>query len=230
MRYGRIAGNDSINAAIYRCFDVITEADVKAFVKKFAEQPHDQAQVFHTFRELILGAFLASNDLAVRSERLVAGKTPDWSVLDGEDLRCIIELVNFHNAKAMEDEINAQFAAGKAWAGRQVPHVDRLYASVHNKCLVYKDLAESEGVPYAVAVYGDFLANVDRQELEACLYDQETGLFATYPEVSGVLFFNDNFARYRFSYLPNPCARRPFSLPGGVMDLSLWFRASDHPQ
>jgi hypothetical protein len=71
---------------------------------------------------------------------------------------------------------------------------------------------------------------VDRHELEACLYDQEMGLFATYPEVSGVLFFNDNFARYRFSYLPNPHARRPFPLPEGVMDLSLWFRVSDHPQ
>ncbi len=37
MKYGRIAGNVSINAAIYRCFEFITEADAKAFVRKFAE-------------------------------------------------------------------------------------------------------------------------------------------------------------------------------------------------
>ncbi|MGA2705747.1 MAG: hypothetical protein ABSH35_32275 [Isosphaeraceae bacterium] len=224
MKYGRIAGNTSINAAIYHCFDFITEADTGAFARKFAEQPHDQDQVMHTFRELILGAFLASNGLSVRSERPVAGKTPDWCILDGEDLRCIIELVNFHTAKATEDEIKAHFAAGKAWAGWEKPHANRLYSSVHNKCVAYKGVAESEGVPYVVGVYGDFLADVDRQEVEVCLCDQETGLFNSYPEVSGVLFFDDNFARYRFNYLPNPQAKRPLALPEGVMDLSLYFR------
>jgi hypothetical protein len=64
MKYGRIAGNDSINAAIYLCFDLISEADAKAFVRKFAEQLHDQDQPLHTFRELILGAFLAANGLS----------------------------------------------------------------------------------------------------------------------------------------------------------------------
>jgi len=60
MKDGRIAGNDSINAAIYRCFDLISEADAKAYAKKFAEQPHDQDQVKHTLRELIVGTFLIS--------------------------------------------------------------------------------------------------------------------------------------------------------------------------
>jgi hypothetical protein len=224
MKYGRIAANDSINAAIYRCFGFITEADAKAFVRKFAEQPHDQDQVMHTFRELILGAFLGSNGLAVRSERPVAGKTPDWSVVDGEHLRCIIELVNFHNAKTTEDEIKAHFAGGQMWAGWRKPHADRLYSSIYGKCLKYRDIAESEAIPYVIGVYSDFLAGVNREEVEACLYDRETGLFNSYPEVSGVLFFDDNYARYRFSYLPNPHARRPLTLPDGVVDLSLWFR------
>ena len=79
----------------------ITETDAGAFARKFAEQPHDEDQVMHTFRELILGAFLASNRLSVRSEWPVAGKTPDWCILDGEDLSCIIELVNFHNARPL---------------------------------------------------------------------------------------------------------------------------------
>jgi len=224
MKYGRIAGSDSINAAIYRCLGFTTEADARTFARKFAQQPHDQDQVMHTFRELILGAFLASNGLSVRSEWLVAGKTPDWCILDGEDLRCIIELVNFHTAKTTEDEIKAHFATGKVWAGWQKPHADRLYSSVHNKCAAYKAVAESEGVPYVVGVYGDFLADVDWVEVKACLYDQHTGLFNSYPEVSGVLFFDDNSARYRFSYLPNPQAKRPLPMPEGVMDLSMYFR------
>jgi hypothetical protein len=53
------------------------------------------------------------------------------------------------------------------------------------------------------------------------LNDQETGLFASHPEATGVLFFDENSARYRFSDLPNPDARRPLTLPEGVMDFSL---------
>lgn len=221
MKYGRIAGSNAVNAAIYRCFTFITEADAKAFARKFAEQPHDQDQVMHTFRELILGAFLASNGLSVRSEQPVAGKTPDWCILDGEKLRCIIELVNFHPAKATEDELKAHFAAGRMWAGWEQPHANRLYSSLHTKCVAYKAVAESEGVPYGVGLYGHFFADLDRKELEACLYGEETGLFNSYPEVSGVLFFDDNAARYRFSYLPNPQAKRPYALPEGLLDLSL---------
>lgn len=151
----------------------------------------------------------------------MAGKSPDWSILNGEDLRCIIELVNFHNARATEDEIKARFAAGKVWADWQKPHADRLYSSIQNKCAAYKNVAESERVAYVVAVYGHFLADVDREEIEAWLYDRETGLFNYYPEVSGVLFFDDSFSRYRFSYLPNPQAKRPLALPGGAMDFGL---------
>ena len=224
MKYDRIAGNDSINAAIYCCFECLTEADARAFVRKFTDQPHDQDQVMHTFRELILGAFLAANGLAVASERPVAAKTPDWSILDGEDLRCIVELVNFHTARATEDDIKAHFDARKLWSGWQKPHADRLYARIREKCVAYKAIAERESVSYVIGVYGDFLAAVDQEEVEACLHDQEAGLFTSYPDVSGVLFFDDSFARYRFIYLANPQARRPFALPDGVMDLSLWTR------
>ena len=42
--------------------------------------------------------------------------------------------------------------------------------------------------------------------------------------MSGLLFFDDNYARYRFIYLPNHTASRPFALPEGVIDLSYWTR------
>jgi hypothetical protein len=50
MKYGKIADNESINAAIYRCFDFVAEPDAKTYAKKFAKQPHDQDQVKHTLR------------------------------------------------------------------------------------------------------------------------------------------------------------------------------------
>ena len=38
MKYGVLAGNASINEAIYRCFDYISERDQRAFVRKFRAQ------------------------------------------------------------------------------------------------------------------------------------------------------------------------------------------------
>src|SRR5262249_52785108 len=101
------------------------------------------------------------------------------------------------------------------------PHSNRLYDRIQDKCVVYKDTAESEGVPYVIGLYGDFDADVQLEEVQECLYDQETGLFNSYPEVSGVLFFNDNFIIYLFVYLLNHRAKRPYNLPNGIFDLRL---------
>lgn len=118
MSYGQIAGSSRVNAAIYRCFEFIPESDAARFVRKFAEQPHDEDQVMHTFRELILGAFLGSRGLTVQSERPIAGKTPDWSVLCGGELQCVIELTDFHTDQSTEEDMTARFAAQQMWAGR----------------------------------------------------------------------------------------------------------------
>jgi len=59
MEYGQIAGNKSLNEKIYHYFKYISGEDAKKFVNKFSSQ--DEEQVMHTFRELVLGAYLASN-------------------------------------------------------------------------------------------------------------------------------------------------------------------------
>ena len=87
MKYGQIAGSKSVNAAIYRCFEFISETDARSFVKKFATQRHDNDQVMCAFRELILGAFLGSRGLTVESERPIEGKTPDWTIVEGAAAR-----------------------------------------------------------------------------------------------------------------------------------------------
>jgi hypothetical protein len=200
VKYGQIAGSKSVNAAIYRCFEFISEADAKKFVRKFAAHRHDNDQALCTFRELILGAFLGSNGLAVQNERPLGGKTPDWNIVDGADLKCIVELVNFHRAQAF--------------------HPDRLYNTIHGKCAVYDSIISISNIPYVVSLYGHFLADLSREEVEECLHDKETGLFKDYPKVSGLLFFDDNFARYRFTYWPNRNASRAYCLPEGEIDLS----------
>ena len=225
MKYGVISENDSINAAIYRCFEFLSEADAKVFVKRFAEQPHDQAQVMHTLRELILGTFLAVRGLNVASNRKIDGKTPDWSVLENGDLKCIIEVVNFHTTDAAKASAIDANIAGQAWTFMYQPdHTDRMYKSLRAKSSKYRDIVTTHDVPYIPALFAAFDAAVSPDQVQRSLYG-DTGLFRAYPHVSGVLVFNDSRGEYDFEFHPNPNALRPFNLPQGTL-LSSFFRSA----
>lgn len=221
MKYGQIAGNRRINALIYRCFEHIREEDERKFVKKFREQPHDSNEVMHTFRELVLGAYLCSRGFGARYQYVIDEHTPDWSILDEEsELSGIVELTSFHIDKATENEIEEQLRArgvGWAWRDANKDNVDRLYHSLWYKAQVYQDLVRDLGVPYIVAVFGEFRAAIDfEEEVCPCLLDEEFGLFRMYPDVSGVLYFEETSGRYLFRYTHNPNALRVFNLLSGV--------------
>jgi hypothetical protein len=224
MEDGRIVENDSIDAAIRRCFGFLSEADVSAFERKFAAQPHDEDQVTHTFRELVLGAFLASNGLVVQSDRPIKGKAPDWSILENGELKCIVEVANFHASKATRDDIEAQLAkTGFAWV-YQPDHSVRLYPILQAKCTAYTDIVNEHDIPYNIGLFLHFDAAVNPEQVNVCLFDAETGLFNAYPHVSGLLVFDEMAGCYRFNYIANQHAVRPFPLPEGALNLSLTFR------
>jgi hypothetical protein len=205
MRYGRIAGNKSINAAIYRCCEHISEEDARTFARKFREQPHDQNQVMHTFRELILGGFLASSGLNAKYDRSICGKTPDWSILDSDGgLQGFFELVNFHPDRVTEDAITQHWKSQGIWCGWSGSHATRLYSRIRDKASTYKELVEQAKVWYVVALFGEFTADVSVQEVDECLFVDETGIFSLYPHMSGLLFFVENSGRYRFTYHTEP--------------------------
>lgn len=218
MKYGQIAGNSQINTFIYRCFRHICEEDEAKFVKKFREQILDSDEIMHTFRELVLGAYLCSRGFRARYEHPINRRTPDWSILnDDSSLNVIVELTNFHIDRATETEIEEQLRAkGLAcvWRDANRDNVDRLYRSIWHKAQVYRDLVHELKVPYIVAVFGEFRAAVDEEEVRICLFDKEFGLFAMYPEVSGVLYFEEKFGCYLFKYAHNPIAQ--FDLFSGV--------------
>jgi hypothetical protein len=218
MKHGQIAGNRYINAMIYHCFEYICEEDERKFVKKFHEQPADEDQIMHTFRELILGAYLSSNGFNVRYDYTVSTKTPDWCILDETSaIKGTIELTNFHIDRGTENEIEEQLQArgiGWVWPG---PNDDRLYHCIWYKAQVYKALIEEYQVPYVIAVFGEFRAAVDyEEELCPCLLNEEFGLFRLYPEVSGVLYFEENSRGFLFNYVHNPNPLRGINLPCGV--------------
>ena len=218
MKYGQMAGNEAINAMIYRCFEHIREEDARKFVKKFREQPPDGDQIMHTFRELVLGGYLSSHDFEVRHDYPIGAKTPDWCILSQTGtVRCLVELTNFHIDKATENEIEAQLqASGIAWVW--LPEKDdRLYRCIWGKVGVYKALVQEHKVPYVIAVFSEFKAPVDwEEELYPSLVNEESGLFRLYPEISGVLHFEETSRGFLFNYVDNPDSPRRISLPSGL--------------
>jgi hypothetical protein len=216
MTYGQIAGNKSINRTIYRCFEYIPQNDAARFVKKFREQLQDQNQVMHTFRELILGAFLGSQGFKLRYEYTISNRTPDWSIVNQEsNVICVIELINFHIDKQTEDKIKAM-PINNTWVGVLAPNNDRLYDRLLQKIQTYKSVTEDNNLPYVIALFGEFTAAVNSDELKACLFDKKSGLFGLYPALSGILFFEENAGSYIFSYMRNTDATQVINLPGGI--------------
>ena len=218
--YGRISASSRINELIYRCFDYISPQDQHKFVSKFRNQPHDSDQVMHTLRELVLGAYLGSHGFATSHEYPLGNKTPDWCLFDCElSILGIIELMNFNLDAATAQDVESQLdATGLAcvWRDQNTDNVDRLYHSIWQKAQTYRDLAAHFRIAYVVAVFGTFRAALDFEEVTYCLVDEEFGLFREYPVLSGLLYFEEQHAAYRFQYLQNPSALSVLELPGGV--------------
>jgi hypothetical protein len=220
--YGQIAESKRINEAIYDCFDFLDEKEQKKFVKKFKDQPHYGIQVMHTFRELLLGAYLSASSLKVVYDRDIFGKTPDWSLLDeSSKVIAIVEMVYHHLDRDTEDDLLAQREAGKIALG-YFPHSNdpeflRLYSHVQEKVGVYKNIVAGINVPYVVAVFMDFTAVIDVQETKDCLMSGDEPLFKSYPDLSGVLHFEENGGSYYFTFIENPYAIRKIDIPSGYL-------------
>ncbi|MGB6873294.1 MAG: hypothetical protein WBE46_04015 [Dehalococcoidia bacterium] len=223
MKYGQIAGSKKVNYAIYRCFEHLCDKDQQRFVKKFREQPHDSDQIMHTFRELILGAYLSSRGFRVRHEYMVESKTPDWCILDNRSAVVgIVELANFHIDAVTESEMSKQMQTkGIAvyWRDANKNNVERLYYCIWDKMQEYQVLIEKLNVPYIIAICPDSKAATDFEEVLPCLHHNEFGLFQMYQDTSGILYFEENAGQYLFRYEQNPNALRKFDLPGGVLSL-----------
>jgi hypothetical protein len=213
-KYGQIAKNKRVNFAIYKCFENLCEEDQHKFVKKFREQPHESEQIMHTFRELILGAYLSSRGLRVRHEYLVENKSPDWCILDNREVVVgVTELVNFHIDAITQRDIAEQIQGKNIavyWRDGNKNNIERLYNCMLDKIVKYKELIESLGAVYIISVFVDFTLDVDDEEIRSCLCPIDSGLFQKYSHVSGVLHFKENGGRYFFGYEQNPKATKNF--------------------
>ena len=216
MRYGQIVGNKRMNECIHRCFEHLVDVDVTKFVKQFKDHHGSEDQTMHTFRELVLGAFLGSNDLKVRHDYDVAGQTPDWCIMNDESRpKCIVELVNFHIDARIQDRIKTQIR-DNGIATYFILNDERLYDRIWTKASKYRALAQEHNLAYVVSVFGAFDADVELNDVCKCLFDNEKGLFGLYPMMSGLLFFTTFSGDHHFVYLGNPEATSKIDLPQGV--------------
>ena len=206
-KYGQIAGSKKISDAIYSCFQFLNEREAEKFVRQFKKQPHDEGQVMHTFRELILGAYLAKYDFQMCHDYEIDSKTPDWSILDeNSQPQGIFELLNFHPDAETSTDIIRQIEEKKdVWGYVVKPNTDRLYHKILEKASKYKPIVLKHNLPYVIAVFGEFTAVVKEYEINESL-SGEIGLFEMYPELSGLLYFEESAGSYLFSYKPNPHA------------------------
>lgn len=219
MEFGIISENTRINETIYHCLKLINPEDVPQFVKDFRTQPHNQNQVQHTFRELLLGSFLASNNYKIRRDYKINDKTPDWSIFnDSQKVIAIVELVNFHIDKNTEDEINKKKAESKeVWAGWLQSNNNRLWQRIQEKAEKYEKLAKDHNLHYVVSLFGEFTAFIEHEELNDCLFiDYDGGIFNQYKFLSGLLYFEESAGQYNFKYFRNPYIKTSIELPSGV--------------
>ena len=231
MEYGQIAESSTVNEAIYEYFKYISEKDRQKFVTKFRKQPHEESQVMHTLRELILGAYLASRGLKVDYDRKIDGKTPDWVILNDESsLGGIVELVNFHADQGTEKDIERQLKDPEpeftielpsgpipvAFYNKK-PNNSRLYQCMKEKSDKYERLAKKYNIPNIVAVFGDIKAGVESEEIHQCLFQDYGGLFTECPALDGILFFKESAGTYDFEFIRNPSSMTTIQIPDGSL-------------
>jgi len=220
----QFAPSRHINALIHLCFHQLSEDDRRRFTRQFRILPQESDQIMHTLRELVLGAYLASTGLDVRYHCLIAGRTPDWCILDEKGIPVtFVELTNFHIDETTELDIEAQRRAKRiavVWRDANKDNVTRLYHLVCRKAQECAALAVSAGIPYAIALFGDFRAALDfADDVSPCLFDSDSGVFMKYPEVSGMLYFEEASGRYLFKYAASPFAARPLELKSGAFPI-----------
>ena len=56
-------------------------------------------------------------------------------------------------------------------------------------------------------IFGHTFAFIDEEDLQTALFTLDGGVFASAPELSGVLFFEETGGEYSFRYFPNLAAR-----------------------
>ena len=200
MKYGELSPNKSINATIYRCFEHIHESDQRKFVRRFCNPKASDHQLKDTYRELIVGAYLATRGFEVEYERLFGKKRPDWYICGSDpQTEAILEVANLHPDRETECKIDADMRAERATGYWGSPRDKRLDQSIQEKVVKYGGLLESYNLACVVAVFRVFTTDLTLEAVRTILGKVEQPLFKQYRQLSGVLYFEEPLYRFQYS-------------------------------
>lgn len=201
------------NALLQHLVSGLHCSDRASFVEKLTKQPLRER--FHTYRELLLGAQLRTTGADFRYEKNINGKTPDWTLsIDGKLVE-IIDVVTLHQRNQKEIEITTATRSTNSWSGWISVPAKHIYRKLSDKSGQYSELARNSQTPFVIAVFGDFLAAIDPNEIDYVLYKyheddwEHKGWFPEFPEVSGLIYFREKNGDFEFIYFPNPHALYP---------------------
>jgi hypothetical protein len=237
--FGTMPGGDEeigAPACMERALSYLSERDRRKIRKEFKNRAGDPDQIQRLFREVMAGAFLGRQGFTVQYEPRINGQTPDWHFKSDGVGEFISEFRNLQSPEKIRvEQTRALDESGlRLWSGSMPENTDRLWWALLSKATKYKKLANETGLPYVVIVHGLFTACLDSGEVEKCILPSD-GLFAEYPELSGVYHMyertykgrlqlhwdgtqmnvhadpgdlRDPEAGYRFEYYANPKATR----------------------
>ena len=192
--FGTLPGRDdeiSVQNSIPRALSYLTERNQTRFRKKFSEQSGDDHQAMHTFRELLVGVFMARQGFMPHYEPTIDGLTPDWHVQPDSQGEFIADVVNFHVENKIETQLDRALDQGQTWSGEIPDQLQRLWSSLNNKAGIYKNLVAKKSLPYVVFVFGWMNTIIQSQQVEECLRPTD-GLFNDYETLSGVYHIREN--------------------------------------
>lgn len=207
--------NSRIARRIEELLPLLSTEEQRKFRRRFRTESPEQAN--HTFRELLLGVYLLGSGFAVRYDHSLGGKTPDWVLFDADGVhRGLVDQTTFHQTRELDDEIIQTLRRGEAWVGWLPDNATRLYQKLHAKAEVYAELSRELSIPNVVAVFFEFNADVEEDEVHEVLFKLHGGgLFKHAPSLSGVISFREQSGTYSFRYALNPEAQCRLILPDG---------------
>ena len=179
--------------------------DAPSFVNKFTSQP--LIARFHTYRELLVGAYLREQRIDVRYERAIDGQTPDWYLAahDGAHDE-ILDVFTLHQRREKDIEISSSIADYCRWVGWITVPPDHIYRKLTDKAGQYNNLVKRCSIRMVLAPFVEFTASIEPEEMHHVLFERHGGWFATAPTVSGVLYSRMHNCEFEAIYFANPHA------------------------
>jgi hypothetical protein len=128
---------------------------------------------------------------------------------DGGKVAEILDVVTLHQRRVVDSAIGKAVSSHGRWIGWVSTPPDRLFAKLQKKAEAYASLANELHLPYVIALFGEFTAPIEPDEVHHVLHELHGGVFAAVPTLAGTIFFRERLGQYEYHYFTN--SRATFS-------------------